>query len=121
MTVIPNYPKRIKKLLREYMIEAYEMELYRELGKLEPSFAEWRNGEISSGELSYRIHKYETGPSQKLFKHYNHGPVDMSVAYAIVVGILEREQMPDELLEAIAGPLDFYESLKAANELKEPD
>jgi len=117
---MPDYPKRIKKLLREYMTEAYERELHRELGKFNQSFAEWRNGEISSGELSYRIHQYETGPSRELFKHYNHGPVDMSVAYAIVVGILEREEVPEELLEAIVRPLNFCESLKADNELKEP-
>ncbi len=109
---MPDYPKHIKKLLREYMTEAYERELHRELGKLDQSFAEWRNGEISSGELSSRIHQYEIGPSRELFKYYNHGPVDMSVACAIVVGILEREEVPEELLKAIVRPLNFYEALK---------
>jgi hypothetical protein len=55
------------------MTEAYERELHRELTKLDQSFAEWRNGTISSGELSHRIHQYETGPSRELFKHYNRG------------------------------------------------
>lgn len=117
---MPDYSKRIKKLLREFMTEAYERELHRELTKLDSSFAEWRAGKISSGELSYRIHQYETGPSRELFKRYNDSPHDMTVAYAIVVGILERDQVPAELLEAIARPLDFYQSLKDEDELKEP-
>lgn len=115
-----EYPKRIKKLLREFMAEAYERELHRELTKLDRDFAEWRQGAIGSGELSHRIHQYESGPSRELFKQYNGSPHDMSVAYAIVVGILKREEMPDELLEAIGGPLSFYQSLKERNELKEP-
>ena len=49
-----HYPKNIKRLLREYMGEAYELELHRELVKLDQSFAEWRDGKICSGELSRR-------------------------------------------------------------------
>jgi len=33
-----DYPKKIKRMLREYDIEAYEIELHRELTKLEKSF-----------------------------------------------------------------------------------
>ena len=114
-----DYPKNIKRLLREYMTEAYERELHRELTRLDTSFAQWRNGVISSGELSHRIHQYETGPSRELYKQYNESPHEMSVAYAIVVGILDQGKVPPELLEAISGPLDFYRSLQARNELKD--
>jgi hypothetical protein len=117
---VADYPKHIKKLLREFMTEAYERELHRELTKLDASFAEWRAGKIGSGELSYRIHEYETGPSRELFQKYNNSPHDMSVAYAIVVGILKPDEVPGELLEAIRGPLSFYQSLKADGELGEP-
>lgn len=116
-----NYSKRIKRLLREWMTEAYERELHRELTKLDQSFAEWRNGTISSGELSHRIHQYETGPSRELFKHYNHGPRDMTVAYAIIVGILDQDKVPAELFEAISGPISFYRSLQERGELRERD
>ena len=54
-----QYPKNIKRLLREFMVEAYERELHRELLKLDQSFAEWRDDQISSGELSSRVHQYE--------------------------------------------------------------
>ena len=116
-----DYPKNIKRLLREYMTEAYERELHRELTRLDQSFAQWRDGTISSGELSYRIHQYETGPSRELYKQYNHSPHEMTVAYALVVGILDQAQVPLELLDAISGPLDFYRSLQERNELRGRD
>lgn len=114
-----KYPKRIKGLIREWMIEAYERELHRELTKLDESFAEWRSGAISSGELNHRIHEWEIGPSRALFKQYDHSSKDMSVAYAIVVGILEEEEVPGELLVAIGRAIAFYRSLQERDELRD--
>jgi len=113
-----EYPRRIKRLLREWMIEAYERELHRELVGLEASMAEWRSGDISSGEMSHRIHEWEKGPSRALFRQYNRGPQDMSVAYAIVVEILDEEEVPAELLEAIKGPMEFFRSMQERGELQ---
>jgi hypothetical protein len=115
-----DYPKRIKRLLREFAAEAYEKELSRELARLDESFTEWRDGKINSGKLSHRIHQYETGVSQELFKKYNIGKNDFNVAYAIVTGILDRDNIPEELLEAIGNHLRFYESMKAEGELRMP-
>ena len=115
-----EYSKHIKRLLREYATAAYERELHRELSKLDQSFAEWRSGALSSGELSHRIHQYETGPSRELFKRYNRGEMDLNVAYAVVVGILDEGEVPPELLEAISGPLDLFRSMKERGELREP-
>ena len=42
---MPDYPKPIKRLLNQYLAEAYERELQRELTKLEQSF---RNGEADT-------------------------------------------------------------------------
>jgi hypothetical protein len=116
-----EYPKRIKRLLLEYTMEAHERELHRELTKLDQSFDEWRNGTIGSGELSHRIHKWDTGPSRELFKQYNNRPHEMSVAYAIAVGILDEYKVPAELPEAISRPIDFFWSLQERNELQERD
>ena len=115
------YPKNIKRLLREFMVEAYERELHRELLKLDQDFAEWRDGQISSGELSLRVHQYEVGPSRELYKKYNYSYDDLNVAYAIATGILKRDEIPDELLEAISNLLVFYQSRKEEGEPKEPD
>jgi hypothetical protein len=61
------YPKKIRRLLREYTIEAYERELQRELTKVAASFTEWHKGALSSDELSHRVHEYDTGPSRRLY------------------------------------------------------
>ncbi len=115
-----DYPKSIKRLLRQWMTEAYERELHRELTRLDQSFSEWRAGKISSGELSYRVHQYEAGASREMFKHYNNSPHGMSVAYAVVAGILKREELPAELLEAIERELSFFQEMKDRHELREP-
>ena len=115
-----DYSKRIKRLLRELAAEAYEKELSRELVKLEKSFEEWQDGKINSGELSHRVHQYETGVSRELFKKYNEDKFDFNVAYAIVTGILDRKDVPEELLEAIDKHLRFYESMNADGDLKLP-
>lgn len=116
-----DYPKPIKQKLRQYVTEAYENELQREMTKLEHSFAEWHSGKISSGELSQRIHIYDTGRSRKLFDRYNHGDADINVAYAIVTGVLEKKKIAPEVLAAIANALQLYQSLKDKDELLYPD
>ena len=115
-----EYPKHIKRLLREYNTAAHEQELHRELGKLDQSFTEWRSGALNSAELSHLVHQYETGPSRELFSRYNSGQSDLNVAYAIVAGILDESQVPPELLQALSTPLDFFRSLKERGELREP-
>ena len=106
-------------MLREHMTEAYERELHRELSKLDESFTEWRNGAISSGELSYLVHQYETGPSRELYGQYNSGSDDMSVAFAIVVGILDEDEVPEDVREAISGPIDSFRAMQKRGELRE--
>jgi len=115
-----DYSKNVKRLLREFAAEAHEKELARELAQLDKSFSEWRDGKISSGELSYRIHQYETGPARQLFNKYNQGENDFNVAYAIVTDILNRQDVPDELIDAIDKEINFYESLKDAGKLRLP-
>ena len=115
-----EYPKKIKKLIREFAAEAHERELHRDLAKLELRFAEWRNGQLGSGALSDEIHQYENGPSRELFKRYNGGLPDMMVAYAISAGILKREEISAELLEALTRPLEYFDGLKDRGELKIP-
>jgi len=115
-----EYSKNVKRLIREFAAEVYEKELSRELARLDKSFSEWRAGRINSGELSYRIHQYETGVSRELFNKYNAGENDFNVAYAIVTGILNRQDVSEELITAIDKQLNFYESLKAAGELRLP-
>lgn len=116
-----KYPKHIRKLMGEYLGKAYESELHRELVKLDQSFAEWRAGKIDDWELSDRINRYEMGPSRELYKKYNYGQNDMNLAYAIATGILNRNEVPAELLEALGQPLGYYQLLKDRGDLQLPE
>ncbi len=115
-----EYSKKIKKLIREFAAEAHERELHRELARLDRHFAEWRKGKLGSGALSDEIHRYETGPSRELFKRYNGELPDMMVAYAISAGILKREEIPAELLQTLASPLEYFDRMREIGELKIP-
>jgi hypothetical protein len=117
---VKAYSKRIKRLLSEAKTEAYERELHRELTKLNASFEEWHRGEISNGELSNRVHQYERGPSRELYRRYNARMDDVNVAYAIVTGILSEQEVPQELLEALAGALEGFRRMKEEGQLRQP-
>lgn len=103
-----DMPKRIKRLLREQAMLAHEEELRRALLPLAAAFEEWEKGDLSSGELSARIHEFHQGPSRQLFNRYNNGPLDAVVAYAIVSGILNASRVSDELLEYLSTAIAFY-------------
>ena len=109
-----EYSKRVKRLIREYASRAYEAELSRALGKLEQQFAAWRGGQINAGELSGRIHAFSHGPARELHQRYNANLDDMQVAHAITTGLLRRDTIPAELLEALQPIIDFYEREQAA-------
>ncbi len=105
-----RYSRRIKRQLRELASLAYENELSRELARLANKFDEWRQGRLSAGDLSYLIHQYDIGPSRELFKHYNNGLPHMQLACAIVHGILNEEDIPEEIWPYIRDALEFCRS-----------
>ena len=111
-----EYSKRVKRLLREFAAQAYEIELGLALGELEQQFAIWRSGQISAGELSDRVYAFTRGPARELWGRYNARLDDMQVAYAVVIGLLPRDELPAELLEALQPMITFYEREQA-----EPD
>ena len=106
-------PKRIKRLLREYAGAAHEEELRRALVPIAEAFKRWERRELGSGELSEIIHAFHQGPARELYVRYNTPRLEIAVAYAITAGVLERQTIPAELLDHLAGPLRFYESDQA--------
>ena|SRR5215213_6544645 len=109
-----EYSKRLQRLIREYASRAYEAELSRALGELEQQFAAWRSGQISAGELSDCVHAFTRGPARELHQRYNANLNDMQVAHAIVTGLLPRDDLPAELLEALQPVIAFYGREQAA-------
>lgn len=120
-----EYPKPIKRLIREYAARAYEAELGQALGELEAQFTRWRSGAKalragltanSAAELSDRLHAFHRGPARELWSRYNARIGDTLVAHAIVTGLLPRETIPAELLTALQPIIAFYEREQAEPE-----
>jgi hypothetical protein len=107
--------KRIKRLLREQAGQAHEEELRRALVPVAESFRRWERGELDSAELSDIIHHFHQGPARELFDRYNNRYRELAVAYAITVGVLDRQTIPAELLDHLARALAFYESQQATS------
>lgn len=105
--------KKIKRLLREQAGAAYEEELRRALLPLAGDFDRRRRGELSSPELSDRIHRFHDGAAREIWKTYHLADPGMSVAYAIHNGILGRESVPAELMPHLGGALAFYRDIDA--------
>lgn len=103
-------PKRIKRLLREYAGAAHEEELRRALLTLAGAFKRWEHGNLASGDLSEIIHHFHQGPARDFYVRYNTAPLEFAVAYAITIGILDRQTIPAELLA----------SRRAASVLRDP-
>jgi hypothetical protein len=101
--------KRVKRLVREYAARARAEELRRALMDLAGDFAAWKAGRISSGELADRIHEFHDGTARYIFKSYSHRLVEQPLARAIAEGILDKSQVPAEVLEYLAGAIGFYE------------
>lgn len=108
-------PKRIKRLLRELAGAAHEEELRRALVPVAEAFKRWEHRDLGSGELSEIIHRFHQGPARDLYVRYNTVRLEMAVAYAITAGILDRQTIPAELLDHLAGPLHFYETEQATS------
>jgi hypothetical protein len=93
-----EYPKQIKRQLRELNEKAHENELNQELAKLALEFEAWKQGRISGDELNDLIHAFHHGPSRELFNRYTlRGNEHFAVAGAVVQGILRKEDIPDEV------------------------
>ena len=87
-------------------------EVAQELERLSESFEEWKRGEINNRELRERIYRYTKGPSKELETKYDEAVLDMTVAYAIVRGILNEKEVPEELIEHLRNAIYFYKQMK---------
>ena len=100
--------KAVRRKLRELAGLAYTRELGAELAKLEAEFSRWRSGEIDPFELSDRIHRFHDGKSRQLYVAYDARNADVSVARAVADGILERAEVPADILAALELRIEFF-------------
>src|SRR5262245_14102262 len=111
MTVDLN-SKANKRRLRSLAGMAYTRELGNELAKLEMDFGAWRRGEIDPFELSDRIHRFHDGVSRDLYVTYRDLPPGHAVARAIALHVLERAEVPSDLLAALESTIQLFAEME---------
>ena len=102
-------PKRIKRLVREWAGIAHERELRKALSELRAQFARWERGDIDAFELNDLVHRFHQDTSREIWKRYATTHLEPAVASAVAAGVLRKEELPAELVQHIAGLIEFYE------------
>ena len=101
--------KGLKQKLRDLALQAHEVELSRALSVLAESFDEWRSGKIDSQELNGVIHRYHQRTVREIFARYESNDDRALVASAVAAGILDRQQLPAELVDDMERLIAFFE------------
>lgn len=100
--------KATRRRLRELAGVAYTRELSAELAKLEGDFGKWRSGEIDPFELNDRIHRFHDGVSRDLYVLYRDVVPSHTVARAVVLGWVQEDEVPSEILNALEPTIEFF-------------
>ncbi len=104
-----RYTKAQKKKLRQLAAIANERELDQEMEKLYQHFESWKKKEIDCFELSDLIHKFHQGASREIWTTYAYSDPDMTVSRAVVLGLLKKEEIPEDLLDCLDSRIEFLE------------
>jgi hypothetical protein len=110
MAAMAELSKRVKRLIRECAAAAHEAELRRALLPLAEAFKQWERRELDSFALSDLIHQFHQGPAREIWLRYATRHLSPAVAHAIATGVLDRAAVPVEVLDNVAGLIEFYES-----------
>jgi hypothetical protein len=110
-----DVPKRTKRLVREWAGIAHERDLRKALSELRGQFERWDRNEIDSFELNDLVHRYHQDAAREIWKQYATTHLEPAVASAIVTGVLRKEEVPPELLQHLAGLLEFYEAASSGS------
>jgi hypothetical protein len=102
-------PKRIKRLVREWAEIAHDRELRKALSELRVQFDRWERGEIDAFELNDLVHRFHQDTSREIWKRYDTTHLEPAIASAVAAGALPKEELPAELVQHIAGLIEFYE------------
>lgn len=103
-------PIAVAEELRHQAQAAHEAELRRALQPLAQAFRGWERGELRTSALTELMRQFRERELQDLELRYQNSQLSMPVAYAIATGVLDRASVSPELLEHLAGALEFYAS-----------
>jgi hypothetical protein len=100
--------KRLRGVVRDLAAKAHERELRRLLDPIADAFAQWRLGMLDTQAVLASWGR--VAPRRRRFSQRYGTPsiAPMMVAYAIVVGLLENDEVSAEVLQALEKPIAFY-------------
>ena len=98
---MPNFTKSEMRILRRLAEGAWESELRELLEQLQNAFVEWQEGELTSFQLSDKIHEFHDEDARDLFKFYTNPHPSNAVAHALVYGHIDPSDVPDALLKKL--------------------
>ena len=97
-----KYNKKIKKEIRRLAEIAHKRELENALVDLKQKFSDWDNKELDTFKLDHEIYLYHVQTSRAIFKKYNNdNQLDMAVSSAAARGIIEKEEIDEEVYEIL--------------------
>jgi len=105
-----DFGRGMRRVLRQLANSAWERELGAELATLANAFAEWKTGALGPHELSDRIHAFHQGAARDLYALYTRVHPPELVARAVALGILREDELPRDILEALAAGIHYYRS-----------
>lgn len=108
-------PKQLKRLVREWARIAHDRELSKALLELHTHFDRWRRGEITAWDLNDLIHRFHDGAAREIWKAYATNRLEPAIACAVATRILQREELPPELVQHLARLIEFYEAERSAS------
>jgi hypothetical protein len=111
---MPDRPKDLKRIVREWAAIAHDRELEQALLALRTHFDRWQRGEIAAADLNDLIHQFHQGASREIWKRYATNHLEPAIGFAVATGILRREELPEELVGHVAGLIEFYEAEDSA-------
>ncbi len=103
-----THSRDIRKEMRQLVETAHDRELCLYLSYLEKRFAEWRNGQIDTGELSGFIHEFHDGTARAVYKTYTVLKPDQLVARALGIGLLRGEEVSEGLRHTLSDAINYY-------------
>ena len=100
--------KRLRGVVRNLASKAFERELRQLLDPLADLFAQWRVGKLDSSSVLDSLDRFSV-KRRRLVQRYE-GPnlAPMMVAYAIVAGWFQEDEIPADLVAALEKPIAFY-------------
>lgn len=113
--LMQDTPKRLKRLVREWAAVAHDRELSKALLDLRAHFEAWQRGEITAADLNDLIHQFHQGGSREIWKKYATNHLEPAIGLAVATGILRQEELPPELLQHVAGLIEFYAAEHSAS------